>query len=707
VRAGRSATERGIARTRQHGAGAVSLLLLLLGLVAMLGLVEVGYLYWTKRDLQRVADLAALAGAQRLDLCSADGADNSAARANATQDNGFDGTLVLACGHWQPAASGDGFSAVGADAPLNAVRATATRTAVPIFGRLPSMPTVSAAAVARHSAPAAAFSAGSRLLDIDGDAPLQQVLALLGVDLSGTQVASYQGLANVEVTPRGLLEALGIPVATDLDVGEFNALLLANSVSVGQLLDVMASLASTQGVANASVTALSSAAATLGIRDVAVQLGSNDTSSGLFASVVGGDGSADSALDVQVDALNLIGAAISVATGKHAVTVPQVNLLGLVQGQAALVEPASIGIGPVGTTAYNAQVRLKLDIDSDQLLLAGSLFRLLGTRIHLPLYIDVVDGFAELTAIDCDSRPRTASFDVTSNIANICIGTPVGDWASLRSMCTGAGNLADAQLVKLFGANVLTTHVAVPALQATDSIVVPVGGTGTVAPNQLEVGTTVSALTDALFSALDALLNPAGASSTDAAAASSLATQYLEATKSSNGRYNADAVVAALQSGTSDLGALGTWTTTIPQCSLILCWTTQGDVWTGFKYSVQGTNSLLGAVLGSVLGITACNGLLSSLLNYNGCVRDNLAKYLLTKPDGLGSTNYDPQTASGSCSTVLCAMLRPVINATLRPVLNAVGSLLATTLDDVFGLQLGRTDVHVDAIQCQSAQLVH
>ena len=52
--------------TRQRGSIAVPMLLILLGLINMLGLVEVGYLYWAKRDAQKVADLAALAGAQRL-----------------------------------------------------------------------------------------------------------------------------------------------------------------------------------------------------------------------------------------------------------------------------------------------------------------------------------------------------------------------------------------------------------------------------------------------------------------------------------------------------------------------------------------------------------------------------------------------------------------------------------------------------------------
>ncbi|KAG1534402.1 hypothetical protein G6F50_015574 [Rhizopus delemar] len=50
----------------------VTMMLVMLALLAMLGLVEIGYLFWAKRDAQKVADLAALAGAQRLELCTSD-----------------------------------------------------------------------------------------------------------------------------------------------------------------------------------------------------------------------------------------------------------------------------------------------------------------------------------------------------------------------------------------------------------------------------------------------------------------------------------------------------------------------------------------------------------------------------------------------------------------------------------------------------------
>ncbi|MNN77453.1 hypothetical protein D3C81_1939170 [compost metagenome] len=84
-----------------------------------------------------------------------------------------------------------------------------------------------------------------------------------------------------------------------------------------------------------------------------------------------------------------------------------------------------------------------------------------------------------------------------------------------------------------------------------------------------------------------------------------------------------------------------------------------------------------------------------------------MAKYLQTKPGGLSGTgSYNPVSGGGSCSGVLCSLLKPVIDNTLRPLLDGVGKLLSVVLSDVLGLQLGRSDVHMQSIQCGRSQLV-
>lgn len=687
----------------QRGASALTLMLLMVALSAMLGLVEIGYLYWSKRDLQKIADLAALAGAQRLDTCNASGTDNTAARGNALQDNRFVGTFQARCGYWNMQAPDAPLAAADASHPLNAVQVEVRRGALPMFGFVESMPQVRASAVARRAAPVVAFSAGAKLLDVNGAAPLQQLLRAVGVDLSDTEVASYRGLAQLKLTPRGLLEALGIPVSSDLTLGQLDGLLNQSQVSVGQLLQVMASLANQQQLAGVDLALLRQRLAAANLDSAQLRLGSDDANPGLFASLVAPDGDANGALDVQLNALDVLGSAISVGNGRHAVQVQQLNLLGAVTAQASIVEPASIGIGPVGTTAYNAQVRIRLDIDTDPLALLSPVVKLLGIRVHLPVYIDAVDGYARLKDVDCASTPRRANFDVLSSVSNVCIGKPSGDWRSTRELCTAA-NLGSEQLVKLFGLNVLTDRIVLPVLPAQDNLWVPEGGTGSVAPNPLQVGTLLSNLTDALFNTLGKLFQSSGSA---ADTASSLATQYLEATRKNNGAYDPQAVVDALRNGTGGLGALGDWQTTIVKCDNVLgivCKSQPGSVWEGFLNTTTISSGLVGGLL-DVLGLTSCSGLVAGLA-YNSCVRDNLAKFLQTRPGGLGDASYNPQAGTGACTSVLCVLLKPVMDATLRPLLNGVGALLGTTLDQVLGLQLGRTDVRVEDIQCHAAQLV-
>lgn len=691
---------------RQHGSAAVTIMLILVGLIAILGLVEVGYIYWAKRDVQKVADLAALAGAQQLETCRSDLGDNNAARQNAVADNRFGGTLEIRCGHWSPGTGTDAVIAPGADRPVNAVQVDARRSAIPLFGQISNLPTLHARAIARSSEPVAAFSIGSRLLDVTSNGPVQGLLRMIGVDLSNTEVASFRGLAQVKVTPRGLLQALGIPVAADISAGDLNNLLNAQQVSVGQLLDVMAGVGQQQGVADVDVGLLRSRLASLGIDNLLLRLGSANGSSGLFANIAAG-ASASSALDADINALNLVTTSLQIANGRNAVAIPSLNVLGLVQGKVSVVEPPSIAIGPVGTTAYNSQVRLSLDIDSDQIPVLSAALKLLGTRIKLPIYIDVVDGFGRLSRIDCSSQPRQATVDVTSSVSNICIGRATVPWNSTRELCTSG--VENENLVTLLGKNVLTHKIVLDALSAQDSLTLSAGQSGTVAPNPLALGDLTANLVDRLLGTLEALLSPGGNPSDNA---KELATRYLEATKHPHGYYQPALVIDALRNGHGELAPLGSWTTSIPGCrwALLVCIPepVQGEVWEGFRIeSGISDSSVVGGLL-DVLGITSCSGLITGILAYNPCVRNSLAKYLETKPGGLqGVGNYNPVSGTGTCSGVLCTLLRPLINGVLRPLLNGVGNLLSALLSNVLGINLGRSVVDMHAIQCGGSDLVH
>ncbi len=711
-------------RPAQRGGMSVTMMLVMVGLIGMLGLIEIGYLYWAKRDVQKTADLAALAGAQRLDLCSADRADNAAARANAVNANRFPGTLQVQCGDWNPAhPSEDNFALVSAAAPANAVKVVAERSVLPFLGQNQNLPTVRAQAVATRAPPFAVLSVGSQLLRVNGNTPLGSVLKLVGVDLDQTTLLGYDGLAQAKVTPHGLLKALNIAVDADISIGEFNALLAANKVSLGKLVEATATVLSQSGVAHADLGALHDAlAARLDMDRLAIQLGSNDAGSGLFGRIVAPDGPATAALDAQVNALDLLTTGISIANSGRAVEVSQLNVLG-VQAKAAIIEPPSIAIGGVGTRAYNAQIRLFLDIDSNNLALGlGKVLTALGIRLRLPIHADVTNAMATVTGLQCSAVPATATVKVDSSVLRACVGKVAdADRFSTRNVCDAS--LQNEQLLTLLGAPLINDRIQLNALSHSENLTLAAGETKSTWINPAQIGTAVNDLVQQLLRVLGGMLNPAAKGMNTASTADQLADQFLKASNPGNGLYDVDRTIALLRNGNPAQGisAFGDWTVKggVPYACVLglgTCYR-DGSVWEGYRATVTGQGlGLLDGVLGTLLGglvINRCSGLVSALLAYNACVKGNLASYMQTAPAGVldsyqGSGSVtDPGTNTVACSGLLCTLLRPVLEGVLKPLLNGVGTLLTTTLAQVLGIELGRTDVHMQATQCNPAQLVY
>lgn len=714
----------GVMRRPQRGGMSVTMMLVLVGVLSTLGLVEIGYLYWAKRDVQKVADLAALAGAQRLDLCSANHADNTAARLNAVNANAFPGTVAIQCGNWNPHnASDDHFLPIAATEPANAVKVSAARSVLPFFGQNASLPTVRAQAVATRAAPLAVFSVGSQLLRVNGNTPLGSVLKLVGVDLDQTTLLGYDGLAKAKVTPQGLLKALGIPVDADISIGDFNALLAAHTVSLGDLLNATADVLAQSGVANADLRLLRNAlAAKLDLDTLNIQLGSNDAASGLFGRIVAPDGPATAALNADVNALDLLTTSISIANGGRAVEVPHLDVLG-VQARAAIIEPPSIAIGGVGARAYNAQVRVNLDIDSNNLALGlGKVLGALGIRLRLPIYADVTNAMATVTALQCNAVPATATVQVDSSVLRACVGkVNEADRFSTRNVCETS--LQNEQLLTLLGAPLINDRLQLNALSHSESLTLAAGETKSTWINSAQIGTAVNDLVQQLLRVLGGMLNPASKGMNTSDTANQLADQFLKASNPGNGLYDVDRTISLLRNGNPAQGitAFGDWNVTngVPYAcglGLLTCFK-DGSAWEGYRATVTGqglglVDGLLGTLLGGLV-VNRCSGLVSALLAYNSCVKANLASYMQTAPAGVldayqGSGSVtDPGTNAVACSGLLCTLLKPVLEGVLKPLLNGVGTLLTTTLANVLGLELGRTDVHLQATHCNPAQLVY
>ncbi|MFQ6686426.1 hypothetical protein OMF52_16850 [Bordetella pertussis] len=170
------------------------------------------------------------------------------------------------------------------------------------------------AIAARPADPIAAFSVGTGLL-ATGSGELTRLLKQVGLDIGGTAVLGYDiGLAGVKITPAGLLDALGIAVPTDISVAGLNQLLSANVSALDGVLDAVVRAASRDSLLDANVGLVQAIETAVGVKDLAVRLGSEtaERAGGLFANIQAPD--AASALNVELDALEVLATAIGVGT---------------------------------------------------------------------------------------------------------------------------------------------------------------------------------------------------------------------------------------------------------------------------------------------------------------------------------------------------------------------------------------------------------
>lgn len=694
------------------------MLLVLLFLISMLGMVEVSYLYWTKRDTQKVADLAALAGAQLMSACTPDNADNTAARGNATTENGFHGTawtLKITCGTWDPVANSaiaDHFTATASGGTPNAVKVVAQRPVSPLFGLAGQLPGITAEAVAASKQPIAVFSVGSTLATVSNQSTLGGLLTAIGISIPQASLVGYDGLANATVTPAGLLAALGVQVPANITVGGLNTL-LASSVNAHALIDVLNATviaAGQQQLLSANTTLVNAVSAAVGSAPGMVTLGSSGpTPTGLFAQITAPDSAAQSALNAQVNALQLVSTAIGVATAQHALSVPSLALnvppnVVTTQAKASVIEPPAIGIGGVGTTAFTAQVRafIQLGVNSSNAPLVGGLLTTLGTQIYIniPIAIDMVNAKATLTSL-CTSKDSSghdlATIRVNSSVLKTCVGafnqsaafSSTGDCSSVPG-----ANIDQLLLrIKVGGTQVanVTTHFAISALDASGSAPFYAGQQQNLPSNgtPLNIGTTVSNIFTAITTLMLNGVVSNTSSSNNASIVSNLGSDLWYANASAGGN------LAQLEAGLNQLstanGTLNNFLITLPtQVTSLLGSALTLNV-SGLASSVGGllsgvTNLLTGIVGGALIGVTCGLGGAPS------CI-----------PVIQGSMNG----TSGGIPNGLLALFSLVVQQLKSPLDNLGTGFLTPVLNNTLGIDLGVSTVKLHSLQCHGVQLVY
>ncbi|MFP5375406.1 MAG: pilus assembly protein TadG-related protein [Acidimicrobiia bacterium] len=422
---------------------------LVLALTAMALSVDIGRQVLEKRDLQKVADLAALDAARDL------GAVQAAAEASAAR-NGFD---AGAPGHSLVAERGavDANRAFTVDPAGDAVRVTVSAGVDYIFA--PGSRTVTARGVAQRPGstpptttttvpsgdpvPVAGFTLGSTLASVD-TTKASLLNAVLGGWMSGTaDVVGWQGLVDSRVTVdelRGQLELL----ESGVQFGTVDQLLAAD-LTLAQLARATANALDAAGDANAALYAGPAGIVAQATTTATFRLGDLLTVA---------EGSGDAALATELNAWDLLVGSAMVANGTNLVTVPDIGLsipgLGATSLTLKVIEAKRTYVGPAGGSVSTAQVEMTLTPTLDRPLTVDGLTdaRLRGA---FPFSLAAAGAAGTLSSVTCSGG-----------------GEGIGVAVDLRafSASTAAVLGVDAQVL---GASVPVASVATSGgLSATD-----------------------------------------------------------------------------------------------------------------------------------------------------------------------------------------------------------------------------------------------
>ena len=398
-------------------------LFLATGVAASALAVDEGALYLQRRHAQAAVDLAAIEAARdpanafalaRSALTEAGLIDGSESDAELQSGTGPD-TLTATAGSYIPDPSlAVPQRFVEGGSILNAVRLYFRQPGAVYFARSwGSDPDLSVSATA-GATPEVRFSVGSTLAKLGDGLPNAILNALLGanVDLSA---ASYNGLLDARVSLFGFLDAL----AQQLDI------------SAGTYDDVLAASADQGTIARAIAAALTGADATAA-QALATALGHNGSlqigkllSLGNDARLAIGTGTL-SGDDASLSVLQLLAATGALSNGTHEVTL---GLATTVPGLVSLTLSIAVGepqqfaawfaLGPSGTIARTAQIRLKLVAT-----IAGGA-ALSGALVRLPLYLDVAYADAGVSSATCPAHGEStgsAVIDATPGVAELVVG---------------------------------------------------------------------------------------------------------------------------------------------------------------------------------------------------------------------------------------------------------------------------------------------
>jgi uncharacterized membrane protein len=422
-----------------------------MALVFLLVVVDSGRLYLEKRDLQRVADMAALEASTRSGDCAAGNTATVYATASANR-NGFtlpdpNRNLLVACGALTLDANN--LRVFGADpSQSEAIRVIASHWVQQsfagglgaLFGGAPRAATINltASAVAALPPPLASLTLRSTTLSVD-TSKSATLNALFGGLLGGNlniNVAGWNGLVNTDISLLGYLDRLKVDL--NLSAAGYDQV-LGNTIAVSQLVQTAVNVLDPGGTLGATATIAS-------LQALKVAAGATTVVLGNVLHVE--TGSTVTALGTNLKVFDLIEAIVQLANKKNGLvaTVP-INLAGLAQITAriqvleppqlsAIGNPKNAALAPLGPNRIfvkTAQVRTLLSIDLPILSaiqplleaaadLAGPLTNTLNALLHLNL-VGVINSLTCALGAACETPSivplsSTVSLDVALDVAS-------------------------------------------------------------------------------------------------------------------------------------------------------------------------------------------------------------------------------------------------------------------------------------------------
>ncbi len=394
--------------------------------------VDTSSLFLERRQLQSMADFAAVAGAAS--LSQANDAVLRQLRANGLDPvlmtGAYDPSVVngkadnktrvwVEKGNYFPdknRAVENRFVAGGASP--DAVRVRLARPGNLYFGQaFINRPALGATGMAATKAEAA-FSIGSRLLSLNTtDSALNGLLGgLLGTTLN-LKLADYNALAATDINLLQFLDELAISPKVNLTAGTYQSLLDTN-VSVGALASVMAEVITNNPTAKAALSLLGKNTGALKTKlPIGKLLG--------LGSIADASLGSSNNYNVTANVLQMITAAAMLGGGNQVKLGSEIGLPGLVglKLDIAVGEPAQqtpfFAVGGAGTLVRTAQIRLLLALEVGNNGIVSYL-----ANVHVPIFIDVASGEAELKSISCPQGPgsTTVKLGVKPGVAGVYLG---------------------------------------------------------------------------------------------------------------------------------------------------------------------------------------------------------------------------------------------------------------------------------------------